>query len=49
MDHSSHDHHHMMDHSSHDGMDHVNGPMCNMNVSNDSFEPPLLSLPMSTH
>ncbi|KXX82032.1 Copper transport protein CTR2 [Madurella mycetomatis] len=36
MDHSSHDHHHMMDHSSHDGMDHGDGSdsghMCSMNM-----------------
>ncbi|KAK4097544.1 Ctr copper transporter [Parathielavia hyrcaniae] len=32
MDHSSHDHHHMMDHSSHGGMDHGSGSMCNMNM-----------------
>ncbi|KAG7293334.1 hypothetical protein NEMBOFW57_003382 [Staphylotrichum longicolle] len=31
MDHSSHDHHHMMDHSSHGGMDHGSG-QCNMNM-----------------
>ncbi|KAK4129294.1 putative copper transport protein [Parathielavia appendiculata] len=32
MDHSSHDHHHMMDPSSHGGMDHGSGSMCNMNM-----------------
>ncbi|KAK4136732.1 Ctr copper transporter [Trichocladium antarcticum] len=33
MDHSSHDHHHMMDHSSHGDMGHGDGsPMCNMNM-----------------
>ncbi|KAH6651085.1 Ctr copper transporter family-domain-containing protein [Chaetomium tenue] len=31
MDHSSHDHHHMMDHSSHGGHG-DSGPMCNMNM-----------------
>ncbi|KAH6853432.1 Ctr copper transporter family-domain-containing protein [Chaetomium sp. MPI-CAGE-AT-0009] len=31
MDHSSHDHHHMMDHSSHTGHG-DGGPMCNMNM-----------------
>jgi copper transporter 1 len=31
MDHSSHDHHHMMDHSSHAGHG-DSGPMCNMNM-----------------
>ncbi|KAK4116246.1 Ctr copper transporter [Canariomyces notabilis] len=33
MDHSSHEHHHMMDHSSHGGMDHGdNSHMCSMNM-----------------
>jgi copper transporter 1 len=43
MDHSSHDHHHMMDHASHvSGMDHGSsgGHKCNMNVSGPPSEPP---------